>query len=498
MRRRQFCQHLAAGVLAAGLPLRHAVAAVGDVPGAIEAITGTGAETLLPQKEVLDFGRSLHGPLLLPGHEGYDSARRVWNGMFDKQPALIARCSGAGDVVKAVQFARANNLLVAVKGGGHSMSGKSTCEGGLMIDLSAMRGVRVDPWASTAQVEPGTLLGQFDEECQAFGLATTMGTDPDTGAAGLTLGGGFGRLGREYGMACDNVRSVDIVTADGQLRRASADREQDLFWAVRGGGGNFGVVTSFEYQLHRIGTEILAGKFVYPLAKAREAMALYAEFMPQMPREFAGALVYILPPGQPDKPRGLAVFSFTYTGDPARGEQLVAPMRKALKPAMAEVMMKPYVEVQRRETPLPRGDNYYMKSGFMSQLDDAFLDTIINEYRAAPTRATTALITQLGGRISDIDPAATAFPHRDAQYDFLIASNWKNAAYSPDNVAYMRGFWERVAPYSNGFYVNSAMDVDDQKIRQTYRDNYPRLVSLKNRYDPGNLFQLNTNIRPTV
>lgn len=500
MKRRTFTQSLVASAVAASVPFNPALAALSKIKTDIEAVTRTGGQTILPKNEVKDFGKSLHGQLIFPHDANYDAARQVWNGMFDKKPALIAQCSGAADVMKAVDFARDNDLLVAVKGGGHSMSGKSTCEGGILIDLSQMKGVRVDPYRQTATAEPGTLLGQFDTECQAFGLATTMGTDPDTGAAGLTLGGGFGRLGRKYGLACDNVLSVDIVTADGKFMRANAEQNPDLYWAVRGGGGNFGIVTAFEYQLHPIGNELFAANFMYPLAKANDLINFYNEFTQEIPDDLTGTLVYVMPPGKKEKPRGFVGMNFLYTGaDPKEAEKLIAPMKKFAKPMRETVGMQKYLKMQTRSgAPLPRGDNYYMKSGFIGGATSDFADIVTEHYTPDTSRSTTFVLNRLGGAQSRVPIEDTAFAHRDSEYDFIIASHWKKDEFSDANVSFMRNFWKKTEPFTKGFYVNSAMDVTDSKIKWTYRQNYDRLVKLKNQYDPKNLFQLNTNIKPTV
>ncbi|MGB6450587.1 MAG: FAD-binding oxidoreductase, partial [Steroidobacteraceae bacterium] len=345
----------------------------------IAARTGSGKSISLSASEIKEFDASMRGDLIRASDAGYDAARRLWNPAFDRHPALIARCSGAADVVQAVQFARSHDLLTAVRGGGHSFSGQSGCDGGLVIDLSAMKGIRVDPMHRRAEAEPGVLLGEFDQETQAFGLATTLGTVPDTGIAGLTLGGGFGRLDRRFGLACDNVQAIDIVTADGKFRHASAQENRDLYWGARGGGGNFGVVTSFDYQLHPLGPNVLAGYRLHPFDQARHVLTTLREFSETMPDQMYFTASVGRTPKLP--PPGLYVlYEVVYSGTPSEGERLLAPLKKLGKPIFDSVTVKTYVEAQGgtgKVRATPSDTVSYYKSGFVGDLSTDLIDEMI-------------------------------------------------------------------------------------------------------------------------
>ncbi len=470
------------------------------ITGDIDAVTRLGGETVVPKAALKDFQKSLRGPLLMPGSDNYEVARRVWNGMIDRHPALIARCSGAVDVMRSVDFARDHDLLVAVRGGGHSISGKSVCEGGLVIDLSAMRGCRVDPETKTARLVGGSLLGDLDHETQAFGLATTSGTVSHTGAAGLTLGGGHGRLCRGFGLTCDNVLAVDIVTADGKLRRASADENSDLYWGVRGGGGNFGVVTSFDYQLHRLGPTVYGGSLMYPLAQARDILRFYAEFSQALPNELAVDVIILSPAGG----KSFLILSICYTGDFAEGEKLLAPLRTFLKPMADQVGPVNYNKLQTgADSSTPPGKPYYNKSGLMTELSDDVIDTIVDRMESAPGQAdptvtSNVIIQQLGGAVGEVAADATAYVHRDAKYDFVILSGWDDPTFEKQNIAWLKEAYVEIEPHTIGFYSNHMVDSDEPRVQRAFRSNYDRLVQLKNKYDPDNLFHLNANVKPTV
>jgi FAD/FMN-containing dehydrogenase len=445
---------------------------------------------------IRDFRASMRGAILRPGERGYDGARRVWNGMIDKRPALIARCAGAADVVQAVQFARANDLLVSVRGGGHSASGNAVCDGGLMIDLSAMKSIRVEPCRRTARAEPGVLLGEFDRETQAFGLATTAGVVSTTGIAGLTLGGGVGYLGRTSGLACDNLLSVDLVTADGRLVTASAAENPDLFWAIRGGGGNFGVVTSFEYRLHAVGPMVLGGAVTYPFGQARDALKFYAEYSLAAPDELS--LVAILatsPTGQL-----VVVISACYVGPLAEGERVLRPLRTFGKPAADDIGPVSYVDVQRRADAIfPHGLHYYWKSGFVTRITASAIDVLVDRFPTVSSPKSLLVYQQYGGAVGRLGQTETAFAHRQAQYDFLVISVWSDRTESESHIGWARETWDMMQPFTTGaFYVNNLLDEDEARIRTAYGQNWERLVALKNRYDPTNLFRLNANVRPTA
>ncbi len=371
-----------------------------------------------------------------------------------------------------------------------------------MIDLSPMKGIRVDAEHLRADAQAGVLLGEFDRETQAFGLATTLGTAADTGIAGLTLGGGQGRLARKYGLSCDNLRSVDIVTADGQLRHASEQENPDLFWGVRGGGGNFGVVTNFEYALHRVGPQVLAGNRVYPLAQARSILAALHEYCATVPDEMSvSASVTSSAIGVPAG--RYLVYEVVYCGALADGARWLGPLDKLGKPLYDDVKPKSYIQAQLGETgaspaPLPAGLNFYVTSGFLRGLSDPLLDEIVRRFQEAPAWVEEIGLGQLGGAISRVKPDATAYWNRLAQFEMLLNGAWTDRAQDEEYVAVGRRIWQSLQPYTQGYYVNTEPSADEKRLRATYGDNYPRLVQLKNRYDPMNLFRLNANIKPTA
>ncbi len=454
---------------------------------------------MIPEAALSEFHTSLRGPLLLPDQPGYDEARKVWNGMVDKRPALIARCAGAGDVIHSVNFAHANNLLVAVRGGGHNIAGNAVCDGGLMIDLSRMKGVRVDPARRTARAEPGLTWGEFDRETQAFGLATTGGQISTTGIAGLTLGGGWGYLARRYGLTCDNLLSVDLVTANGQLLTASATENADLFWGVRGGGGNFGVVTSFEYQLHPVG-RVLAGIVAYSFQKAKEVLKLFRELTSAAPDELASGLVLIsLPDGTP-----VAGIVLCYSGPLAEGERVLKPLRAFGPPLMDQIGPIPYTAAQQLiDAFYPAGLHSYWKSSFLREISDEAIDTMVAYCAKRPSPMCHGLIEhQLGGAVSRADREATAFAHRDVEYCFTALGVCSDPAEAEKCARWAREFWEAMQPCSTGgVYVNylgREAEEGAERIKAAYGpEKYARLVALKNKYDPANLFRLNQNIKPS-
>ena len=474
---------------ASWLPFRRAWAA--DQP----AVSLTGSAISLPQSDIADLAASLQGELLLPTHSRYEQARRVWNGSIDKRPALIASCVGAADVMRAVNFAREHQLLTAVRAGGHSTSGKSTCDGGIMIDLSPMRGVRVDPTTRTAYLEPGTLLGQLDRECTAFGLATTAGTVSNTGAAGLTLGGGFGRLGSRFGLACDNLKGADVINASGTLVHADEQENQDLLWGLRGGGGNFGVVTSLEYRLHPMNPIVLGGILNWPFERAREVLEFYAEYAPRKPDELC---IDLIMRSTPDAAPGLSIV-VCWSGDHTAGERALEPIRKLARTAQGAVLATPYVRLQSIfDGGFPDGRKYYQKSGLVSALTPSSIETLLNVFQMQRAYPLTMQLQGMGGAAHRVKPGATAFFHREALWDMGLITNWDDPSKTDANIAGMRTVWAQVEPLTNGFYVNSRYEDDLKAFRDNYGDNYPRLVKLKNQHDPKNLFRLNANVVPTV
>ena len=464
----------------------------------LQIATLTGEETIVNEEWIEEFRRSLRGDLLQPGDPDYDQARTVWNAMIDRRPALIARCIGPSDVVKAVNFVRQNDLLLAVRGGGHSFAGNAVCEGGLVIDLTRMKSIRVDPIKRTARAEPGAKWLDFDLETQAFGLATTGGTNSDTGIAGLTLGGGHGWLGGKYGLTCDNLISADIVTANGDLLHVNAAEHSDLFWGLRGGGGNFGVVTSFEYQLHEVGP-LLAGMVVHPFDKAGEVLRFYRDFVKTTPDEMtsiAGMLT-----GEDGNP--VIAVLLCYNGDFAEGERVLAPMRQFGSPLADTVGSLPYTVLQSMlDAATPEGRQNYEKAHFLSQLSDGAIDALTESYGRATSPFCFLAIQQVGGEMQRGAGDQAAYSQRDALFNLVIFSAWEDPGESEVHIKWARDLSAAVFPHSTGgVYINDIGRESEEGadvIQSAFGANYPRLVELKNKYDPNNLFRHNQNIRPTV
>lgn len=441
------------------------------------------------------FRTHLRGQLLRPGDAGYDAARRVWNVMIDKRPALIVRCAGTGDVVNSVKLAREHGLEVAVRGGGHNVAGNCVCEGGLMIDLSLMKAVQVDPAGRTVRAQPGLKLGEIDRETQAFGLATTLGIASDTGIAGLTLGGGYGWLGGKYGLACDNLISVDVVTAEGQLATASANENEDLFWGLRGGGGNFGVVTSFEYRLHAVGS-IVGGLVFYPLSKGKQALRFFHEFSSTCPDEVSTApLLLPAPDGNP-----AVAIAACYCGPPDQGEKILKPLRTFDSPLADLLQPVSYVQMQSLIDEAWRpGRFYYWKSSLIRELSQEAVEILVEYARAMPTSMGSLIyLQQLHGAASRVGATETAFPHRHDHYNCGAMAGWDDPTESEKNVRWARQCWQAMQPfYERSAYVNDLGEEGEQRVREAYGPNYDRLVALKNKYDPTNFFRLNQNIKPS-
>jgi hypothetical protein len=454
---------------------------------------------MLDQSAVQDFKANLRGTLLQPADPDYDRARKVWNGMIDKRPALIARCAGAADVMQSVNFARAHNLLLAVRGGGHNVGGNAVCDRGLTIDLSPMKSVRVDPARRIARADAGLTWREFDGETQAFGLATTGGQISATGIAGLTLGGGWGYLARRYGLSCDNLESVDIVTADGQLLTASAAENADLFFGVRGGGGNFGIATSFEYRLHPV-SSVLAGIVAYPFQKAGDVLKLFRELTSAAPDELASGVVLIsLPDGTP-----VAGIVLCYSGPPSEGERLLKPLRAFGPPLIDQIGPIPYTAAQQLiDGFYPPGLQNYWKSSFLKEVSDQAIDTMVDFCSKRPSPMCHGLIEhQLGGAVSRADRDSTAFAHRDVEFSFMALGVCATAAEIEKCAQWAREFWGAMQPSSTGTvyvnYLGREADEGPDRIKAAYGpEKYARLVALKNRYDPSNLFRLNQNIKPS-
>jgi FAD/FMN-containing dehydrogenase len=454
----------------------------------------------LTHDAIQDFSTSLRGETILPTDgPKYDAARKVWNEMIDKHPAIIARCAGTADIIKCVKFAQENGILVSVRGGGHNVGGKAVCDDGLMIDLSLMKGIWVDPVKRIAKVQPGVRLGELDRETQAFGLATPLGVVSNTGIAGLTLGGGVGWLARKYGLACDNLLSVDIVTADGQFLRASEDDNNDLFWAIRGGGGNFGIVTSFEYKLQPVGPRVLAGLVLHPFQRAKEVLRFYRDYSSSIPDEMNTVLALLTSPeGQ------LAVAIVVCYHGPSfdEGHKALQPLREFGSPIADLIRPMSYIEAQSMfdlSIP-PTGLRCYWKSHFIKEISEGAIETLVAHFSKVPSPRSLAIFQQFGGKVSRVGEDATAFAHRkDGEYDFIIFSIWTATAHDNSNISWSREVWEAMEPFSpGGVYVNNlGEDEPEARIRAAYGHNYDRLVALKNKYDPGNFFRSNQNIKPT-
>jgi FAD/FMN-containing dehydrogenase len=472
----------------------------------LRIVTLTGADAALTGSVVEGFGSRLRGELLRPGDAGYEEARLLWNGLIDKRPALIARCAGVGDVVDSVNFARENDLLVAVRGGGHNVAGNAACDGGLVIDLSPMKGVRVDPERGTARAEAGATLGDIDRETQVFGLATPLGVVTETGIAGLTLGGGLGWLRRKYGTSSDNLVSVDVVTADGRFLTASEEENEDLFWGIRGGGGNFGVVTSFEYRLHPVGPEVTFCFVLYPGDRAREVLQSCGEYVTEAPEEVSPLGVLGRVPHDeifPERWHGeqyVALLAM-HPGEAEEGERVLWPLRELGAPIVDLSARMPYTEAQAvLDEDYPDGWRYYWKSVNVDGLSDEVIEGLVNHAEAAPSGHSTIDVWYQGGAMGRVGAAETAFGDRSVPYLLGIEANWEEPRDDEANVAWARNCVADMRRFSSGgMYLNfpGFLEEGDQLLRGAYGENYERLVDLKNRYDPTNLFRLNQNIKPT-
>ena len=439
--------------------------------------------------------RGFRGPLVTPSDRDYDAARRVWNAMIDKRPALIARCSGTDDVVAAVRFARDNSLHVAVRGGGHNVAGNATCDDGIVIDLASMKHVAVDASSRIARAAGGVVWGEYDRETQKHGLASPGGAISTTGIAGLTLGGGFGWLSRSWGLACDNLVSAEVVTADGEVLAASADDHADLFWGLRGGGGNFGIVTNFEYRLRPLG-ELYAGLLLYPRSVASSFLRAYAEMTAHAPDEESSMAAFLC---GPDGTPLVGVF-YVFRGSAEDGARLLSGLRAIGTPILDDVSKKPYTLVQQAfDEALPPGKRNYWKSNFLSKLDDKCIDTLVAQAnRASSPLCIIGIEHMAGGAVARVGSDDTAFAHRDAGYNLLVLGRNDDPAGDSATVAWARETWTAAQPFSTGqVYVNYMTHDEGDRIRQAYSPaHHARLLTLKRKYDPGNLFRLNQNIDP--
>jgi FAD/FMN-containing dehydrogenase len=441
-----------------------------------------------------DLRERHRGDLITADDSRYDQARLVWNAMIDKRPGIIARPRSADDVIAAVQVARKFDLPIAVRGGGHNVAGRCVCDDGLVIDFTDMKAIHVDPVAKIARAEPGLRWTEFDRETQAVGLATTGGTIGDTGIAGLTLGGGFGWLEGKFGMTVDNVIAADVVLADGRLVRATSDDHADLFWAIRGGGGNFGVVTAFEYRLHAVGPLITGGLVVHPFARAKEALTFVGEFLRTAPEELVAAAVLMTgPDGQ--KACGIAA---AHPGDPAEGGRLVAPLKQFGPPVMDVIGPMPYLAMQSLiDAAMPPNVLNYWKAEFLRDLSEDVIDVAVDAFGRVPSPMSSILFFPIRGAASRVAPDATAFPHRRG-YHVGVYSLWRDRAENDPNIAWVRQTWKAMQPFvSGGVYVNELGDDDGvDRVQMAYGPNYDRLQQIKAKYDPQNVFSQNANIAP--
>lgn len=472
---------------------------------AVKIIKTTGEESALDEAAFEAFQASLQGPLLRSGDEGYDAARSIWNGLIDKRPALIARCTGVADVIETVKFAHANNLVVSVKGGGHHVSGSAVCDGGLMIDLSPMKGIYVNPQVYTARAQPGVTWGELDRETQLFGLAVPGGIASIVGIAGFTLGGGIGWLTRKHGLTCDNLLSVDIITADGRLLTANEYENTDLFWGVRGGGGNFGIVTSFEYRLHPVGPMVLAGMVLHSIDKAADFLRFYRDFAVTTPDELMTIpLIRFAPPApfipEPLRNKLVVGVAVCYIGPIEDGEQAVQPLKDFGPPAAYLIGPKLFTTFQAMfDAGAPSGNMYYQKTECLTGLSDEAIETFIAHAVQMTSPLSLASFYQLGGAVHGVGQDETAFSHREAAFVMNIQSAWVDPNESNRHVQWTHDFWKAMRPFSTGgVYVNFiSADEGENRVRAAYDETtYERLVALKNRYDPANLFRLNQNITP--
>lgn len=461
------------------------------------------AEIELDQGALDELDASFRGELVQPADPTYDAHRRVWNGSIDRHPALIARCAGVADVIAAVRCARETGLVAAVRGGGHSFPGHSVCDGGILIDLGPMRGIRVDPEARTARAQAGVLWGELDRETQEFGLATTGGIVTHTGVAGLTLGGGIGWLQRKHGLTIDRLLSVDLITADGQFVKASETENPDLFWGLRGGGGNFGIVTEFEFSLDPLGPTVLAGPIIWPMEKAAEVLPFYRDWIAEAPDELMTIVVQrrMLPlPFVPPELHGELVLSIgcCYAGPVEKGEEVVRPLREFGNPVLDVCKPKPYLVHQAMfDATFPHGWWYYFRSCDVAELSDDVIDVMVDHGSRIVSPITSIALWQMGGAVSRVGESDTAFNGRDSAFTFNINGNSKTADGFEAEREWARSYWSALEPHHSGVYVNFLMDQGEDAIRQAYGpDKYDRLKELKRRYDPGNLFRLNQNIPP--
>ena len=458
---------------------------------------------MLDERVVKAFDGAFAGELIGPADEPYETARRVWNGMVDRRPALIARCAGEDDVVAALGFARERELPVAVRGGGHNVAGNAVCDGGVVIDLSALKHIDVDPDRRIARAQPGVLLGELDRATQTAGLATPTGNVSMTGVAGLTLGGGLGWIARKHGPACDNLLSAEVVTADGDRVTAGTGENPDLLWGLRGGGGNFGVVTSFEYRLHPMGPQVIAGGVVHAFSDAPEVFRFFADFVATAPDELSvTASTFRASPALPipTEMHGefVTVLAVCYAGDLDEGERVLKPLRSFGRPLADLIAPMPYTALQSgSDAAYPNGQRNYWKSHYVDEITDAAIASVIEHAPRMISPLSSFYVQHLGGAISRAGADTAAFGHRDALFDFTILTVWQDPAEDAEHIAWARDFFAAMQPYASGVYVNNLGTEGADRVRAAYAAaTYERLVALKNAYDPHNVFRVNQNVAP--
>jgi FAD/FMN-containing dehydrogenase len=456
----------------------------------------------LVEADIAGLQAALRGELIQPSDAAYETARMVYNGMIDRHPRLIARCVDVADVITTINFAREHRLPLSVRGGSHNVTGFAVCDDGLVLDLSSMKGIRVDPERRTARAEGGCTWGDFDHATHAFGLATPGGVLSTTGVAGLTLGGGFGYLSRKYGLSCDNLISADVVTAEGQFLVASADENEDLFWAVRGGGGNFGVVTSFEFKLHPVGM-VYGGPVFYPIEQSGEVMRFYRDFISQASEDLGAFFGFHVAPPAPFVPEHLhgaqvcAIVS-CYTGPIDQAEEALKPIRELGTPVLDLMGPLPYPALNSLfDALLHPGLHHYWKADFVEELTDEAIAVHLQHGPHVPNFLSLMHLYPLDGAVQRVGRYETAYSYRDAQFVHIIAGVDSEPTAMPEHMKWVREYWSALHPHSaGGGYVNFLMDEGEDRVKATYRDNYERLVELKRKYDPNNLFQMNQNISP--
>jgi FAD/FMN-containing dehydrogenase len=470
----------------------------------MDILSGKGKTVQIGDAAVDQLGSSLNGALVKKGDDGYDEARTIWNAMIDRYPALIARCTNAEDVAKSVSFAKDNGLLLAVRGGGHNIAGNAVCDGGFMIDLSLMNDVKVDAGARRVHVGPGATLGDLDAATLPHGLATPVGINSTTGVAGLALGGGLGWLSRKHGMTVDNWVAADVVTADGNKVTATADDHADLFWAIRGGGGNFGVVTRFEFELHPVGPDVFAGLIVYPYSEAKSVLEQYKEYIAQASDDMCVWVVMRQAPPLPFLPedvhgKDVCVLAICYFGD-GNAEELIAPLRAFGNAHGEHLGVQPFADWQQAFDPLlTPGMRNYWKSHNFTGLTDGLFDAMIEYAGKMPSPHCEVFLGAMGGAAGRIPADATAWVHRDANFILNVHGRWETAAEDDKCIGWSRNLFNAVAPFSTGgVYINFMTEEEKDRVRAAYGAGYDKLVAAKKKYDPDNLFRLNQNIKPTA